>query len=441
MVAATVAFILFEILLLSSIKAPNIVAIIVYSITVSSIAVVWYYTNRCPKTSKGKVGFVVSIQCSDEKQEKVIREDFVTTLRRLLKEGPLGRTFHFIETPKHISENVIDIDDAYALRRRTRAHFLVFGRVRLRILGGKECHILDLDGLVLHKPIAKQLSDQLSKEFGELFPRHLRISTDNDLDTLSFTSDWTECVAKYIIGIAAAYSSDLNYAEQLYQDAQKKLESMDNNSQIDSVDKNFQIFVQLKKRLPIRFSEIYFSRSVAHLKVWRNTQDEQALSNFALNLSKICDALSDRYEVLLLRAIEAFLNGRRIGEAIAYTKKCKHYDDPIWHFNLAFLRAYEKNLLEAIRQYRVCEKHEVSPATLSEVEDFIVWILEKEPEKYQYYYCLGFFNWKIKGDLHQSINDFELFLNKNIEGEFKKESEITLKWLSEIKKKLGQPID
>ncbi|MCK4818339.1 hypothetical protein KA005_21390, partial [bacterium] len=402
LVFTVAAAILFEIILMNSIKASSTTAIIVYSITAISAIIIWFYSNRIPKTPKGKVGFVVCIQYSNEEEQKVIREDFIKTLRKLLKAGSIGHTFHFIEIPQHISEFINDIDDAYTLKSRTRSHFLIFGRVRLRILGGKECHVLELDGIVAHKPIEKEISAQLSKEFSELFPRRLQITTENDLLSLNFTSDWTECVAKYIIGIASACSSDINYAENLYRDVEKKLEG---------IKTDFPIFAKLKERLPIRFSEIYNARSKAYLNAWRENKDKEALSQFIFNLNKISDDLADSYDVLLLRSIEAFLDGRRIKDAIEHTKKCKRYDNPIWHFNLAFLRAYENDLKKSIRQYRICANYDVSPVTLSEVEDFIVWVLEEEPDKYQYHYCLGFFNWKIKGDLHQSVNDFEAFLS------------------------------
>lgn len=425
------AAILFETLLLKSIKTSGITTIIIYSITAIFSIIAWFYSNRFPKTPKGKVGFVVCIQFSNEDEKKVIREDFITTLRKLLKAGSLGHTFHFIETPKHISESINDIDDAYTLKSRTKSHFLIFGRVRLRTLGGKECHILELDGIVAHGPLPKKVSDQISKEFGELFPRRLHITTENDLLSFNFTSDWIECVAKYIIGIASACSSDIDYAEQLYMDVQKKLEI---------INTDFPIFTKLKERLPTRFSEIYLSRSKGFLGAWRKTQDKNVLSQFVLNLNKISGDLVDSYDVLLLRSVEAFLNGRRIKDAVEYTKKCKRYDDPVWHFNLAFLRAYEGNLIKTIRQYRICANYDVSPATLSEVEDFMVWILEEEPEKYQYHYCLGFFNWKIKGDLHQAINDFGQFFKYIKAGEFINEKDLAQKWIPEIEEQIVEPI-
>ncbi len=417
--------ILFDIILLKSINVSDIIVnTCVYSGTAIVSIITWFYSNRFQKTHKGKVGFVVCIQCSNKEEEKKIKEDFITTLRKLLKAGPVGLTFHFIETPKHISESINDLDDAYKLKSRTKSHFLIFGRVRLRPLNGKDCHILELDGIVAHKPLATEVSDKISKEFRELFPRRLHITTENDLLSFNFTSDWTECVAKYIIGIASACSSDINYAEQLYTDVQKKLEN---------IKTDFPIFSKLKERIPTRLSEIYISRSKYFFSVWQKTKERNALLNLAINLNKISVDLAGNYDVLLLRSIEAFLNGRKIKEAVEYTNQCKHYNDPIWHYNLAFLKAYEGKLANTIRQYRICEKYKRVPSTLSQIEDFMVWILEEEPEKYQYHYCLGFFNWKIKGDLHQALNDFKNFLKHVKHGEFINEKNLAQKWVREIK--------
>ena len=418
-----VASILFEILLLNNLSASCNTAITVYSITVIACIIAWFYSNRIPKAGKGKIGIVVSVQCSDKEQNKLIKEDFINTLRKLIKSGSLGQSFDFIEIPNHISESIKDIEDAYALKAKTKSQFLIFGRVRLRRLGGKECHIIELDGIVAHKPLDKETSNRLSKEFHELFPRRINISKENDLLSFNFTSDWTESVAKYIIAIASALSGDLNYAERLYIDVQKKIKHLNSN---------FPIFSKLQDRIPIRLFEIHIARSKFFLGEWRKTNGQKELSEFSINLNKISDNFNNDYTVLLLRGVEAFLNGRKINDAFNYLKKCKNYDDPLWHFNLAFLWGYTGDLASSIREYRKASNYESTPQALVEIEEFIVWILEEEPEKYQFYYCLGFFNWKIKGDLNQAAKDFEEFLNRIKEGEFLKEKRLTEKWISEI---------
>ena len=84
-------------------------------------------------------------------------------------------------------------------------------------------------------------------------------------------------------------------------------------------------------------------------------------------------------------------------------------------------------------------KLRVDERTPVEVEEFICWVLRKEPDKYQLYYCLAFINWKAKGDMKQAIRDFEAFLEACDEGVFPKEQELAREWVEEIRKELGGP--
>lgn len=107
----------------------------------------------------------------------------------------------------------------------------------------------------------------------------------------------------------------------------------------------------------------------------------------------------------------------------------------VWHLNLAFLLAYKGDLKGAVRHYRSGSKlppAEDDTEVISQVESFMVWVLDQEPHKVQLHYALGFFNWKIKGDPVQARKDFETFLAKTTEGVFQKERELTEEWLHQL---------
>ncbi|MBA3014283.1 MAG: hypothetical protein KKD63_16735 [Proteobacteria bacterium] len=424
---AVVGLLLFEVVISSNLSLSWLINLVVYVISIFAVIGVWYWSNRLPKTPDGKVGFTVSIACSNEQEKRKIREDFIITLQSLIKNGTSGNSFHFYEVPQHIAETINDKDQALVLKQKTRSHFVIYGRVRFRKINGVDCYHLDLEGAVAHKPIDKKFSDQISKEFTELFPRKVSIPTDNDLLSFTFTTEWTEFVAKYIIGIAAFCSGDLNYAERLYQELQAKL---------ISTDGSFPVFVKLKERLPARLSEIYLTRALSILDAWTQSNDKHLIPLLSENTDKIEDKFDNDYRILLLKQITPFLSRRDVSKAKSYVKKCKKYNDVIWHFNLAFLDAYEEDLRNAVRQYRVCSSFPVQANTLSQIEDFLCWILSEEPDKYQFHYCLGFFNWKIKGDLKQAITDFKLFLDYPEESKFHKEKELAGKWIEEIETSL-----
>jgi len=424
LIVSLILAVLVEAILLIAAESSFWISIGVVFATVLAIVSTWFISKKPPKTPKGKIGFLVSIAYTENEDSKKVREDFVIPLRQLVKSGKIGNVFHFIELPQHLAENIMEPDDAQALRIKCRAHFMLYGRVRLRTFEGKPHHVIDLEGAVAHNPIPENIGQAFAKEFAELLPRKVRISKENDFLSFQFTSEWADIVARYIIGIAAAFSGDLQYAETLYDDAQKRLKSK---------DPNFPIYLKLNERIPKRLSELNQTKAVlAHL-AWVDTHEEQYIDQIEFFLTKINEPQLTNTQLIQLSAIHAFLKYRDIERAISILKGSKNKNYPEWHLSMAFLCAYKRNLQAAIRSYREAALFEIEPTSLTQIENFICWVLEEEPDKYQLHYCLGFFNWKIKGDNIRARKDFETFLKSGLPEEFKKEKELTTKWLKQIK--------
>lgn len=407
------------------VSATPIVAVILYATGIIIAFLVWKISNRIQKTKKEKIGFVISISTDGQEEQKKIKEDFILTLHELLKTGPSGQSLQIINIPQHIAENIVDVDQAQKLRIKCRAHFIIYGRVRLRSIGGKNEHILHLEGIVSHTPLPKPVSDKLAKEFTELFPRRIRIASENDVLSFVFTSEWINCVARYIIGIAAACSGELDYAEKLQNDVERLLASK---------DQKFPIFAILKQRVPLRLGEIHFARALSACERWTQNRAPNEMVEVGRNLEKIPPSYAtSNYGVILLKSIFMFVQNRDVKGAIAILKKCKGMSNALWHYNLGFLYAYMGDLKKAIQRYRNGMNLPVDPSDFAQIEEFIIWVLEQEPIKYQLYYCLGFINLEIKGDHGQAIMDLEKFLSIGEEHAFAEERKIASKWISEIK--------
>ena len=155
--------------------------LILLLVSIVIVILTWFYMRRIPKTKKNKVGFVVSIYCEDEVELKKIKEDFIKSLRKLIIDGITGHTFQFIEIPVHVSKDIIDVEDAQKLRTKTKSHFLIYGRVRLRNIGGENRHHMELDGIVSHRIVDEGAKAKLVEEFSELLPRRVTIQQENDL--------------------------------------------------------------------------------------------------------------------------------------------------------------------------------------------------------------------------------------------------------------------
>jgi tetratricopeptide (TPR) repeat protein len=151
-------------------------------------------------------------------------------------------------------------------------------------------------------------------------------------------------------------------------------------------------------------------------------------------MKQIEDSRNQIPDVANLRAIYLLVKEHDADQAIILLKKLKMDNDGLWHYNLAFLYSYKGDLKTAIRHYRKAITLGVEPWIIATIEEFITWILQQEPKKYQLYYSLGFFNWKAKGDKIQAQKDFRGFLKAADKNQFSKEIELANKWLDEIKK-------
>jgi len=391
-----------------------------------TILIAWLWIRRLPKRKKGKVGFAVSLWCSDEEAARKVREDFVLSLQKLIKSGQTGSSFHFIEIPAYRAEKVVDQDDAQELRLKTKAHFIIYGRVRTRQIDGTERYFLELDGVVAHKPISNDISQKIAYEFSELLPRKVFLAKENDLLSFQFASEWADVVAKYIIGIAAAISGDLQYAEALYSDVRTKMQQADNG---------FPIFAKLRERVPQRLAELFEARARTAYEMWANTHDKTHIASLGEFLEKYNFEAGARKtpEMLTLSSIYIFLSAKDINKSKDYLNQIpKQVRDGIWNFNQAFLSAYNGDLKQSIRHYRNGMNFDITADLIAKVEDFLYLIVTDEPDKAQLHYCLGFLNWKIKGDHLQAKSDFKKFISLAPAGQFQKELELSTQWLNEI---------
>ena len=421
--AASIAVLLAILAIAVSSKTSLInTAILCFSIELILIGF-WYYSRSIPKTPKGKVGFIVSLICSDDSESKKLREDFIQPLRQLIRSGKTGSIFHFIDLPIHIADQIIDLNDAQDLRVKTRSHFILYGKVRLRTINNEELHIIDLEGLVTHKATSEDISNYLSNEFAELLPRRVNISTENDLIGFQFTSEWTDIVARYIIGIAAAISADLDYAEDLYAEVLQRLSNK---------GRRFPVYAKISERIPIRISELYEARAAWVHRIWVEDRSPEHIAQLSEYVKRIHKSRYHLQGTVYLMAISAFLSDRDTEQAIRFLCQSEDRNNCTWNLNMAFLFGYSGNLRKAMSFYNRATRYNVDPDILNQVESFMCWVVETEPNNHHVYFCLGVFNNKLKGDSLQAKSDFNKFIELNTDGLYEKEIKLVHKWLTKL---------
>jgi hypothetical protein len=388
------------------------------------VYLVWVRAVRLPKCRRKHVGVAIAIAADSEDEYKVMASDFVGTLRRLLNQSGSTHKFFLVEIPQHHASKIETYEDAILMRKKCNCHFMVWGTARLRTIGNKQLHLLNLEGQVTHPVIPEHLQRLFSKEFNELFPRSIRVNRENDVEGLEFTSEWIDCVARYIIGIAALLAGDIDFSQGLF-------ESVLSNQRL----KEYPVpaIGKIRRRIPVRLGEIHAFRAGMAYEKWRKKENPELLNEVRMHLSKLAPLDPENYSGRLLRAICFFILDKDVDAAIREVTRCRNVRDATWRYCYAFLLAYKGLLHNAIKMYETAFRHDCWESVPPEIEEFILRVLHQEPEKAQFYFCLGLINWNAKQDKVQAIHDFEAFLDATESSLFPKEQKLAKAYIGNLK--------
>ena len=250
----------------------------------------------------------------------------------------------------------------------------------------------------------KEWSKKLSEEMARVFPQQVYVSRENDLLNLQITSEWLSEAARYFMANAALFSGDLDTA-QFFLEYLKTSKRLIQYKGIEGV-------AHLRALVPQRLAEVYGLKSrFAHAK-WTETRDIADLEIATKYLSEFHTLQPDDIRYYSGMAVWHFVRNRDVESALAELEHCRGRSDATWRYSVAFLEAYRGNLRQAERVYTKAFSRPVQQFVPFEVEDFIGWVLEQEPDKFQLHYCLGLINWHAKRDVEMARRDFELFIKK-----------------------------
>ena len=381
----------------------------VVSLVLIAIIAVWYFTNRVPRTKKGVIGFVLAITAEKESQARRLRSDFGTTIRELLTQSPGLYKFELIEYSKNQSAKVTAGTAARYLLK-SRARFMVYGRARMRRVGGDKYHVLNLEGVVAHAALPPKTAQAFSAEFQDIFPRKLRIHKEIDLLAFEITAELIDVIARYIVGIAAMVSGDLDYAEELFRELRSRL---------GPVKVAVPAVIKVRQRVPTRLRELHDIQLQLVRQAFFLRRDMEDLRRADVILEKLEQLGRLDYSQTLTKAMCEFLLRRNVKKAKRLLRNCHGHPDATWRYSLAFLFAYTGDIQKARRLYQVAFHSEHLDTTVPiQTEEFIRLVLHDEPEVCQLYYCLGLINYFVKKDMASALRDFKDFLAGTTESRF-----------------------
>jgi hypothetical protein len=396
-------------------------------IVLIAITAVWFVTARVQKAPKNKVGFGVALVTETKEQREKIYHDLIVTLRTLLNNSRFRYRFHFIEYPQYFAEKLEDVDTARKFLKDANLRFLVYGRVRTRVINEKETHVLQLEGVVSHRPIDPEISKLISAEFGEVFPRRFNIVNENELFTFELGADWIRFASMYIISMAAFISGDIVYSQEL-------LESL--HQQLKDDTRDLQPIIKIKKRAYQRLVEVYALHSYLYIRHWVVSKNPNSLLVAEPLIDRLQELDPDNYDGHVRRAIWLFGMKKDVAGAKKELAKCRNVNDNVaWRYSLAFLFAYEAQIETALAEYKKAFKGDIGDVALEEIIEFIEWTIDAEPERAQFYYFLGLIYYRKIENYFRAFEAFTDFLDSPHNSPFGRLRRLARQHIAAIKKK------
>lgn len=379
-----------------------------------------------PRNEKNKIGILVAIKTENEKEKRRLQNDLISDLRKYLDVSYIPPIFNVVELPEYHSKRVKDHHRSVKYLKRTRCHFIVYGKIFERKIDNKLHYILKLEGAVLHRKTSQTISNTLAKEFTELLPRRWRFPESDELLGFEMTKDWLGIVAKYIIGIASHISGHFKLAHKIFTQLRQEI----TNAGL----KKIPAVHEIARRLPLRLVETSDAISKQLYFMFTRTRDLKYIEGMKLYLDMIRKFSPNDYNARNLRAIYFFLINRDVNRAIKELKGISIRPDATWRYNLGFLYAYQGRLKKSKKQYDLAFQGFVPPNIINETEVFMSDIISTEPEKFQLYFARGYINFRAKKDYSLAKADFVNFLQKCASDMYKKEMQLTKTYIKQIER-------
>ena len=407
------------------IKLFTLRRILLIAILVCATIFAWFFNRKLPKNLPDKLGIVVAIKAENETVKIRLKNDFAKELTNIINRNQKQSSFNVIEITEYYASKIKSAGDATKLLAKVKGHFVIYGECKERLIEGKKHYVLALDAIVAHSPIPISVSNQFSKEFGQLFPKKLAVNIDNELIGFEISSDLIAFITKYIISIAAFLSYDYSLSSSLQMALYNELKNLNRAKFVDPLKR-------IGNKLPSRLVESLLALSRLHYYMYSKTKDKNYLNQMEPVLAQLSDIDPQNYHAHLLRGIYYFLGERNVSAAKVEINRSRNKIDHTWCYSQAFLHAYEEHLDSAMKSYNAAFKGTFGKHVPIETEQFIADVLEIEPDKYQLWFCLGLVNYRVKGDLSLAKADFEKFLSMCPEDKFSKYRKLAGEYLKKI---------
>ena len=357
----------------------------------------WEHYRSCSRrTKKNKIGIVISIYSENVREEKILKADFIARLNERIRSENLTSIVQVNVLKNHIAEKIQSHEDVLKLNKRIKAHFYVYGNLRLR---NTNTYFLNINNVVFHVPLNKNNQRLLSSDMEAVLIRQASFSQSREFEAFQYTADTLYLGVKYIVGVAAFISGDAELGERLHKTLEDELNRFN----------PLPVFLlPVKRRLPQLLSDEAYIIAKSKFLIGDN---DSAKTNLAESLARN----PENYSAMIMQSIVAFSVDNDPYKALSILKGALKYrgNDRTVFYNLAFLQFWTEDYRAALRSCEAVlktDKSDVNDLVAKESEEFNLKLIEEGKFKDQLYFWLGILNFREQRNYPQALRYFENFL-------------------------------
>lgn len=392
----------------------------------------WAWNRRMPKARKNKVGIVVAIEASGQKEKIDLLNDFKTRLEDLSTKESLSE-IDLVLLNEYYSKKVVkrlrrarkdgDLKAQIQIAQKTRGRLLVFGEVKDRIDGVEKC-FLNMDAVVAY-PRNQRAEEHIKDGFANLWQGKLCFEKNREFLGFQITADIVFHAARYVIGMAFYAAGNVNLARKFH-------ESLYKDQTFSSI--KAPNILHIRNKLKALLSEENWHLAHNYYK-----QENLIEAKRCLEQSLV---MQETYSGYLLQSNIIFAHKSDPIAALESVRKAKDMatiKDGAWRYNKAFLMAYRGKYPEALKVYKQIinprNSYEGEEYILNQVYEFNEKYILNNPDKPWPHFIIGYLKYKKENIEVEAYESFEKFI-KEAHGkpEFKEFLEVAEECAAEIKK-------
>lgn len=347
----------------------------ILGIIIFSVVGHWLFYRKLKYPKKDTIGIVIAIKTQNYSQYEKVKNDMIDRLRSGLDTD----IYTLIDLPYNVSKNIVDKKSMSYFLNKTKSHLLIIGTVREGKNKNKEKYEIEINTMIKHAPINSATQKKFINELNEL-PHVIYLDKEDELAQFKFTSNYLVYFSKYFIGLAAMVSYNFTLAEKIFMELKEQIPH--GKTPLAKISRNIGRYLY----------DIYFNLTSIEYNLFRANRQIESLDKAYEYAKKFNDLRPNSYPFFLFKANYIFLRFRDVNNSKRALNRLMKYTDAAHLYSLAFLHSYEGDLQLAIMFYKRAFKSPQETVMSIEVEEYIDYILELEPDKYHLYLSLSLIN-------------------------------------------------